>query len=48
MKLSILRESISEDSFYEILSQRMLRAMKDRYMSEEQFEEIRKLIDVLF
>lgn len=33
--------------FYEILS-RMLRAMKDRYMSEEQFEEIRKLIDILF
>ncbi|MBQ8949589.1 MAG: LacI family DNA-binding transcriptional regulator [Eubacterium sp.] len=33
--------------FYEILS-RMLRAMKDRYMSEEKFEEIRKLIDILF
>ena len=33
--------------FYEIIS-RMLKAMKNRYMSEEQFEEIRRLIDILF
>ena len=33
--------------FYEIIF-RMLMSMKNRYMSEEQYEEIRKLVDILF
>ena len=39
---------VDDGSRSSAMSIEMLKAMKNRYMSEEQFEEIRRLIDILF